>query len=149
MSVKHRLSTVTHKADTTLKDRSVVPWSHSLCLSPLPRFQHCCLCTSCRDACERISAIQAVLKRQNCCHLKRKKHVNLACSSCLKHANEMLLGDSRQADQRTQNFNFSIVIHQFLDPAPSSLSLHACMNQSSTVRFQLALIIEQRAHSST
>ena len=31
--------------------------------------------------------------------------------SCLKHANEMLLGDPRQADQRTQNFNFSIVIH--------------------------------------
>ena len=41
----------------------------------------------------------------------------------------------RQADQGTKNFNFSIVIHQFLDPAASSLSLHACMNQSSTVPF--------------
>ena len=50
----------------------------------------------------------------------------------------MLLGDPRQADQRTQSFNFSMVIHQSLDPAaqgPSSLSLHACVNQSSTVCF--------------
>ena len=43
----------------------------------------------------------------------------------------MLLGDPRQADQRTQSFHFPIVVHQSLDPAarssaqaPSSLSLH-------------------------
>ena len=50
----------------------------------------------------------------------------------------MLLGDPRQADQRTQSFNFSVAIHQSLHPAaqgPSSLSVHACMNQSSSVRF--------------
>ena len=37
---------------------------------------------------------------------------NLVYSCCLKHANEMLLGDPRQADQRTQSFPFPIVIHQ-------------------------------------
>ena len=53
----------------------------------------------------------------------------------------MLLGDTR-----TQSFNFTIVINlsipplmnQSLNPAaqaPSSLSLHACMDQFSTVRF--------------
>ena len=59
-------------------------------------------------------------------------NIHLVYSSCLKHANEMLLGDPRQADQRTQSFHFAIVIHQSLDPAarssaqaPSSLSLHA------------------------
>ena len=55
--------------------------------------------------------------------------INLVYSSCLKHANEMLLGDPRQADKRTQSFHLPIVIHQSLDPAarssaqaPSSLS---------------------------
>ena len=59
-------------------------------------------------------------------------NIHLVYSSCLKHANEMLLGDPRQVDQRTQSFHFAIVIHQSLDPAarssaqaPSSLSLHA------------------------
>ena len=44
----------------------------------------------------------------------------------------MVLGDLRQAEQRTQSFHFPIVIHQSLDPAarssaqaPSSSSLHA------------------------
>ena len=60
-------------------------------------------------------------------------NINLVYSSCLKHANEMLLGDLRQADQRTQSFHFPIVIPQSLDPAalessaqaPSFLFLHA------------------------
>ena len=56
-------------------------------------------------------------------------NINLVYSSCLKHANEMLLGDPRQSDQRTQSFYFPIVVRQSLDPAahssaqaPSSLS---------------------------
>ena len=53
----HR-SAVTHKAETALKDRSVVPWSHSL---PSLRFQHRCLCSSRRSACTKVSAIQAFL----------------------------------------------------------------------------------------
>ena len=66
--------------------------------------------------------------------LEKERRTTLASSSRLKQANEMLLGDPRQADQGTQNFNFSIVIHQFLNPTSSYLSLHACKNQSSTVR---------------
>ena len=49
----------------------------------------------------------------------------------MRHANEMLLGDPRQSDQRTQSFHFPIVVHQSLDPAaqssaqaPSSYSLY-------------------------
>ena len=71
---------------------------------------------------------------QNCC--QKGKYINLVCYSCLKHANEVLLGDPRQADQRAQTFNFSIVNHQPLDgtaQAPSSLPyMQACVNQSST-----------------
>ena len=62
---------------------------------------------------------------------EKEININLVYSSCLKHANEMLLGDLRQADQGTQSFHFPIVIHQSLDPAarssaqaPSSLSVH-------------------------
>ena len=47
----------------------------------------------------------------------------------------MLLGDPRQADLQKQSFNFSMAIHQSLDPAaqePSSMSSHACVNESST-----------------
>ena len=60
------------------------------------------------------------------------------------------LGDRRPADQRTQSVNFSIVIHQSFYPtaqAPRFLSLHACMNQSSTFRFLAPMIVH--AHSST
>ena len=60
----------------------------------------------------------------------------MVCSSFLKHVNEMLLGDPRQADQRRQNLYFSIVIlDRATAQAPSSSSLRAFMNQSSTVRF--------------
>ena len=72
VSVEPRLSTATHKAEMALKDRSVVSWSHRP--SPLPRFQQRCLCTSRRDACERISAIQAVLKGRTVSIRKGNKH---------------------------------------------------------------------------
>ena len=48
--------------------RTVVP------KSPLPRFQQRCLSTSRRDACERISAIQAVLKGRTMAIRKGNKH---------------------------------------------------------------------------
>ena len=111
-----------------------VQQSQRLCPSPLhvQRFQQRCLCTSRRDACDRISAIQAVLKGRTVAIRKKIniKLINLVYSSCLKHANNLPLGDQRQADQRTQSFHFTVVIHQSLDPAarssaqaPSSLSL--------------------------
>ena len=48
--------------------RKVVP------KSPLPRFQQRCLSTSRRNACERISAIQAVLKGRTMAIRKGNKH---------------------------------------------------------------------------
>ena len=73
-------------------------------------------------------------KLQNCC--QKGKCINLVSYSCLKHANEMLLGDPQQADQRTQSLNFSIVNHQPPDgtaQAPSFLPyMQACGHQSST-----------------
>ena len=56
---------------------------------------------------------------------EKEININLVYSSCLKHANEMLLGDPRQADQRTQSFPFPIVIHQPLDPAARALKRQA------------------------
>ena len=46
---------------------------------------------------------------------KKEININLVYSSCLKHANEILLGDPRQADHRTQSFPYPFVIHQSLD----------------------------------
>ena len=70
VSVEPRLS-------TALNWRSLsraVKESQSLCPSPLPRFQQHCLSTSRRDACERISAIQAVLKGRTMAIRKGNKH---------------------------------------------------------------------------
>ena len=64
---------------------------------------------------------------------EQEKYINLVCFSCLKHANEMLLGDPRQPDQRTQSFNFSNTIHQSLDPtaqAPRSILVFTCLHES-------------------
>ena len=52
--------------------------------------------------------------------IRKEININLVYSSCLKHANEMLLGDPRQSDQRTQSFHFPMVVHQSLDPAAQS-----------------------------
>ena len=124
----------TSPGNGTQDNSRAVQQSQRLCPSPLhvPRFQQRCLCTSRRDACDRISAIQAVLKGRTVANRKKIniKLINLVYSSCLKHANNLPLGDQRQADQRTQSFHFAVVIHNSLDPAtrssaqaPSSLSL--------------------------
>ena len=60
--------------------------------------------------------------------------INLVCSSCLKYANEMLLGDPRQAEQRTQSFHCPIVIHHALDPAAQALSSLPCLYMHSSTR---------------
>ena len=115
-------------------------------------FQQRCLCTSRRGACERISTIQAVLKLgAELLPFEQEKYINLVCSSCLKHANEMPLGDPRQADQRTQSFNFSIIIHLSLDPttqARRSLSLHVAWFIESVFYIPLSCTSE-RTRSST
>ena len=57
---------------------------------------------------------------------EKEININLLYSSCLKHANEMLLGEPRQAAQRTQSFHFPIVIRQSLDPAARSSAQAPC-----------------------
>ena len=82
-------------------------------------------------------------------NFEKEKYINLVCSSSLKHANEMLLDDPRQADQRAQNYS---IITPSLDPAAqalSSLSLDACVNQSSTVRFLAPTIALEHLTGST
>ena len=128
VSVEPRLS-------TALKDRSVVPYS-----SPK---------VSARLRCQVSNSIVFLRRAGTLAKgyplsklfskaaaepvpFEKEININLVYSSCLKHADEMLLGDPRQADKRTQSFHFPIVIHQSLDPAarssaqaPSSFSLHA------------------------
>ena len=45
-------------------------------------------------------------QRHNRFHFEKEININLVFSSCLKHANEMVLGDPRQAHQRTQTLHF-------------------------------------------
>ena len=126
VSVEPRLS-------TALKDRSVVPYS-SPKVSARLRYHV-------SNGVVFLHRAGTIAKGYPLCKLfskaepvpfEKEININLVYSSCLKHANEMLLGDPRQADQRTQSFHFPIVIHQSLDPAarssaqaPNSLSLHA------------------------
>ena len=65
---------VQRRRTNALKYGSVVPSSRSFYPSPLQRFQQCCLCTSHRDACERIPAFQAVLKGRTVAIWKGKGH---------------------------------------------------------------------------
>ena len=67
--------------------------------------------------------ISKLFSKAETLQLEKEININLVYSSCLKHANEKLLGDQRQADQRTQSFHFPIVIHQALDPAARVLKL--------------------------
>ena len=74
---RFRWASLEPRLSTALKDRSVVPYCQrlSLCPSPLPRYQQRCLCTSRRDACERISdRYPSCSQRQNPCHSKGNKH---------------------------------------------------------------------------
>ena len=68
---------------------------------------------------------------------EKEKNINLVYSSCLKHANEMLLviHGRLTIDQRTQSFHFPIVIHQSLDPAARALKRQApCLYMHSSTR---------------
>ena len=131
VSVEPRLS-------TTLIDRSVAPYSQrlSFCPSPLPRFQQRCL-ESRRDACERISAIQAVLKGRTGAIRKGNKH-QLGLFFLLEACQRNAAGWSTAADQRTQSFLLPIVIHQSLDPAVRALkrqsSFSPCLYMHSSTR---------------
>ena len=120
---------------TALEDFSVVPSSQrlSLCPSPLPRFQQRCLCTLRRDACERISdPLSKLFSKAEPLPFEKEININLVYSSCLKHANKMLLGDppngrltsERKASPSRSSFITTRPCHSSAQ-APSTLSLHA------------------------
>ena len=56
---------------------------------------------------------------------EKEININLVYFSCLKHVNEMLMGDPRQAHQRTQSFHFpsSFINHSILLLERSSAKL--------------------------
>ena len=126
VSVEPRLS-------TALKDRSVVPYSSPKVSARLRyHVSNSVLFVHRAGTLAKGYPLFKLFSRAEPVPFEKEININLVYSSCLKHANEMLLGDPRQADQRMQSFHFPIVIHRSLDPAarssaqaPSSLSLHA------------------------
>ena len=86
---------------------------------PTPLF-----CKSRRDAYEG-HPLSKLFSKAETLPFEKEININLIYSPCLKHAQEMLLGDQGQADQRTQSFHLPIVIHQSLDPAARALKLQA------------------------
>ena len=119
VSVEPRLSMALH-------DRSLVPESQrlSLCPSLLSRFPRRCFVKSRRDAYEG-HPLSKLFSKAETLPFEKEININLIYSPCLKHAQEMLLGDQGQADQRTQSFHLPIVGHQSLDPAARALKLQA------------------------
>ena len=108
LSVEPRLS-------TALKDRSVVPYS-SPKVSARLRY-HVSNSVVFLHRAETLAKGYPLFKlfsRAEPVPFEKEININLVHSSCLKHANEMLLGNPQQADQRTQSFHFPIVIHQSL-----------------------------------
>ena len=122
------------RLSTTMKDRSVVPYSSpkvSACLRYHVSNSVVFLHRAGPGTLAKGYPLSKLFSKAEPVPFEKEININLVYPSCLKHANEMLLGDPRQADQRTQSFHFLIVIHQSLDPAarssaqaPSSLSLH-------------------------
>ena len=137
MSVEPHLS-------TALKDRSVVPYSSPKVSARLRyHVSNSVLFVHRAGTLAKGYPLCKLFSRAEPVPFEKEININLVYSnsSCLKHANEMLLGDPRQADLRTQSFHFPIVIHQALDPAarssaqaPSALSLHAALDRLITRR---------------
>ena len=125
VSVQPRLS-------TALKDRSVVPYSSPKVSARLRYVSNSVVFLHRSGTLVKGYRLSKLFSKAEPVLFEKEININLVYSSCLKHADEMLLGDLRQTDQRTQSFHFPIVIHQSLDPAaqssaqaPSSSSLHA------------------------
>ena len=118
---------------TALKDRSVVPHSNPKVSARLRyHVSNSVVFLHRAGTLAKGYPLFKLFSRAEPLPFEKEININLVYSSCLKHANEMPLGDLRQSDQRTQRFHVPIVILQSLDPAarssaqwPISLSLHA------------------------
>ena len=130
---------------TALKDRSVVPWSSPKVSARLHyHVSNSVVFVHRAGTLAKGYPLSKLFSKAEPLPFEKEININLVYSSCLKHANEMLLGDPRQSDLRTQSFHFPIVIRQSFDPAaqssaqaPSSLYLHA-LRSSSTRQVQKA-----------
>ena len=122
MSVEPRLS-------TALKDRSVVPYSSPKVSAHLRyHVSDSVVFVHRAGTLAKGYPLFKLFSRAEQVPFQKEININLVYSSCLKHANEMLLSDPRQADQRTQNAKLPlplIVIHQSLDPAARALKRQA------------------------
>ena len=117
VSVEPRLS-------TALKDRSVVPYSSPKVSARLRHHvSNSVVFVHRTGTLAKGYRLSKLFSKAEPVPFEKEVNINLVYSSCLKHANEMLLGDLRQADQRTQSFHFPIVIHQSLDPACACCSI--------------------------
>ena len=130
VSVEPRLS-------TALKDRSVVPQSQRLPVSARLRYHvsNSVVFVHRAGTLAKGYPLSKLFSKAEPLPFEKELNINLVYSSCLKHANKMLLGGSRQADQRTQSFPCPIVIHQSLDPAARALKRQApCLYMHSRTR---------------
>ena len=117
VSVEPRLSTATHKAETALKlerslSRAAAP--KSLPVSRRYHGSNSVVFVHRAGALAKEYPLSKLFSSAELLPFEQEQYLNwsVLTSSCLKHAKQMLLGDPRQADQRRQSFNFSIVIHQ-------------------------------------
>ena len=132
VSVEPRLSTATHKAETALQ---LAQW----CCSPAvsARLRHHvsrCLCTSRRDACERISAIQAVLKGRTVAIRKGNKHqlgLFFSLEACQRNGTGWsAAGSPANANFPSSFFNYSTCCSSAQAPS----SLHALEHSTGSER---------------
>ena len=143
VNVEPRLSTATQCAQSwngieRSLTRAVVPQSLPVSATTFPTVLSLYIGHCRRDPCERISAIQAAELQLS---FEKEKYINLVGSSCLKHANEMRLGDPRQADQRTQNLHFLI--------GPPLKRKVPCLYMLLWISLLQPAFWHQRVHSST
>ena len=125
VSVEPRLSTAMHKAEMALNDRSC----RSSTVSARLRYH----VSNSVVYVHRAGSLRKDIRYPGKLFSKaepfpfkfeKEKNINLVYSSCLKHANEMVLSDPRQAHQRTQSLHF-----------PSSFINHsttACCSSAQT-----------------
>ena len=144
-SVEPRLSTAIHKAETALKDSSVVSESHRLCLSEgLYHVSNSVVFVHRAGTLAKGHLLSKLFSKAEPLPFEEEINVNLVYFSCLKHVNEMVLGDPRHAHQRTQSFHFALPHRHSANTrpccssaqAPSSLStsLHALKHSTGSER---------------
>ena len=142
VSVEPRLSTARKIAQSC---RKVVPKSLPVSATTFPTALSFYIA---QGRCERISAIQAVLKSRTVAIRKGNKHqLGLSCSSCLKHGNEMLLGDPRQSDQRTSPSSSITRPCCSIERSSAKLLVFTCTRSSSTRHYDDRLRTRRRVGS--